>query len=236
MDARILVNFRGGGGAVQTLEGGAGPDRNSAERRTFAHPPTLSGRGATEVDMGLRTLGLAAGTSALMLAQAGPSRAQGAGAWVHVRVEEPARQSKVSVNLPVSVVEAALQAAPDKVVSEGRIHLGRDGNEVSVADLRRAWKELKASGDAEFAAVEDKDEKVRVARAGSLVLVHVEKPAGREAVRVEVPIDVVDALLSGEGAELNIRAAFAQLQKRRGDIVRVNDENSTVRIWIDEGK
>lgn len=187
--------------------------------------------------MRLRTFGLAA-VSAVMLAATGQAAAQGAGAWVHVRVEEPARKSKVSVNLPVSVVEAALQAAPETVVSKGRIRLGRHhgGSDLSVADLRRAWNELKATGDAEFASVEDEDETVKVSRAGNLVLVHVEKPAGREAVRVEVPIEVVDALLSGQGEELNIRAAFAELQKRRGDIVRVRDENSTVRIWIDEGK
>lgn len=188
-----------------------------------------------EVVMRLRALGLGASLSAVMLAQPGPSAAQG-GAWLHVRVDERARPSKVSVNLPVSVVEAALRAAPDRVISEGRLHLGHEGKGVSVADLRRAWQELRATGDAEYATVEEEDQKVRVARAGNLVLVHVEKPAGREAVRVEVPIEVVDALLSGEGEELNVRAAFAQLQKRRGDIVRINDEHSTVRIWIDEGK
>src|SRR5207245_1451395 len=111
-----------------------------------------------------------------------PTSAQGA-AWVHVRVEESARQSKVAVNLPVSVVEAVLRAAPDKVVSKGCIKLGPGGHDLSVADLRRAWTELKASGDAEFATVEDGDETVRVARAGNLVLVHVQKRSGREAVR-----------------------------------------------------
>ena len=47
-------------------------------------------------------------------------------------------------------------------------------------------------------------------------------------------MEVVDALFSGEGDELNVKAAISQLQKRRGDIVRVNDETSTVRVWIDE--
>jgi hypothetical protein len=190
-----------------------------------------------EVAMRRRTLGAAAvAIPILMMTTATRTAAQGPSAWVHVRVEERARQSKVSVNLPVSVVEAALQAAPEKVVTHGRIHLGRDGNDLSLADLRRAWNELKASGDAEFATVEDEEQKVRVARTGNLVLIHIEKPAGREAVRVEVPVDVVDALLSGDSNELNVRAAFAKLQNRRGDIVRVHDDNATVRVWIDEGK
>src|SRR5262249_14063162 len=137
-----------------------------------------------------RTLAAAAvAIPALMMTYPAQTSAQGSAGWVHVRVEEHHKQSKVSVNLPVSVVEAALQAAPETVATHGHIHLGRDGNDLSVSDLRRAWNELKATGDAEFATVEDEDQKVRVARAGDLVLVHVEKPSGREAVRVEVPVE-----------------------------------------------
>jgi hypothetical protein len=189
--------------------------------------------------MRVRTLGLA-GLSALMLAgTAGTVRAQAASgkAWVHIRVEEANRQSKVSVNLPITVVDAALQAAPEDIMSHGKIHLGRMGrHDLTVSDLRRAWNELKATGDTEFATVEDEDQKVRIARAGNLMLIHVDKTDGQESVRVEIPTEVVDALFSGQGEELNLRAGFAELQKRRGDIVRVKDNDSTVRIWIDEGK
>jgi len=47
-------------------------------------------------------------------------------------------------------------------------------------------------------------------------------------------VSLVDALLSGEGDTVNIEAAVTELKKRRGDIVRVHDEGSNVRIWIDE--
>ena len=100
--------------------------------------------------MRVRTLGLA-GFSALMLAgTVGTVRAQAPArkAWVHVRVEEANRQSKVSVNLPVTVVEAALQAAPEDIMSHGHIHLGKMGKrDLSVSDLRKAWNEMKATGD-----------------------------------------------------------------------------------------
>ena len=187
-----------------------------------------------------RTLAVAGAALVLVgsagLAAQGPTATTGRGAWVHVRVEEGANQSKVSVNLPVSVVDAALQAAPETIASGGHIRLGHHGrDDLSVADLRKAWEELKKSGDAEFVTVEEADQTVRVSRSGDLVLVHVDKPSDRNEVRVEVPVDVVDALLSGQGDELDVRAAFAQLQKRRGDIVRVRDDKSTVRIWIDEG-
>jgi hypothetical protein len=182
--------------------------------------------------------GLAAVVSvALIPVQPGLSQAQGTSAWLHIRVEEPAKPSKVSVNLPMAVVEVALQAAPERIATGGRLHLGHHHhNDVSVSQLRRAWNELRSAGDTEFVTVEEEDDTVRISRAGNLVLVQVDKAGSREAVRVEVPVDVVDALLSGQGDELNVRAALARLQSRRGDIVRVNDRDSTVRIWIDERK
>lgn len=179
---------------------------------------------------------IVAASAAACLALALPAGAQGTGAWLHVRVEGPQRQGTVAVNLPLSVVEVALQAAPDTLVSHGHVKLGRHGDDIQVADLRRMWSELKASGDAELVRVEEKDQRVRVARAGDLVLIHVDKPEANESVRIELPTDVVDALLSGEGNQLNVKAALARLQKRRGDIVRVNEKDHSVRIWIDEGK
>jgi hypothetical protein len=99
-------------------------------------------------------------------------------------------------------------------------------------------------GDAELVSVESEDENVKVQRKGDLVLVLVDnKPRtdkeGKakkrgEQVRVEVPVSLVDALLSGEGEEANIEAAVAELKKRRGDIVRVQDDESHVRVWIDD--
>jgi hypothetical protein len=179
---------------------------------------------------------IVAGSAALGLALAIPARAQGNGAWLHVRVEEPQRQSKVAVNLPLSVVEVALQAAPDTLMSHGHLKLGHEGHGLEIADLRKMWNELKAAGDAELVNVEEKDQKVRIARAGELVVIHVDKTEGPESVRIEVPADVVDALLSGEGNELNVKAALTRLQKRRGDIVKVSEKDQSVRIWIDEGK
>jgi len=176
---------------------------------------------------------IGAGLLALALVPGSRLAAQTPTPWLHVRVEEPAKGSRVHVNLPLNVVEVALKAAPDAIASEGRIHLGREGKGMKVADFRRMWTELKAVGDTDLVTVEEKDENVKVARKGGLVEVRVERK-GKEEVKVEVPVEVVDALLSGEGDELNVKAALEQLRTRRGDIVRVNDESNTVRVWIDE--
>ena len=184
------------------------------------------------------------GLVALSVLPAAQAAAQTGTAWLHVRVEEAKEASKVAVNLPMTVVEAILKASPEMIEKHGKIHLG-DEHGLKLADIRKAWKALAEAGDAELVTVESEDENVKVMRKGELVQVFVDKKAkpgkdgktparGGEEVRVEVPVSLVDALLSGEGEEPNIEAAVAELQKRRGDIVRVKDDDSNVRIWIDE--
>jgi hypothetical protein len=192
------------------------------------------------------------GLAALALLPASGALAQTSNAWLHIRVEEAQKGSKVHVNLPMTVVEAVLKATPDIIEEHGKLNLGGHHG-MKLADFRRIWKQLAAVGDAEFVSVESDDENVRVQRKGDLVLVYADhKAVARKAeaekaekaeskggkgpgeVRVEVPVSLVDALLSGEGDEVNIQAAVAEIQKRRGDIVRVHDADSNVRIWIDE--
>ena len=183
------------------------------------------------------------GLLALSVLPAATAAAQTGTAWLHVRVEEAKEASKVSVNLPMAVVEAVLKASPEIIEKHGKVHFG-DEHGLKMADIRKAWKALAEVGDAELVTVESEDENVRVMRKGDLVQVFVDskaragkdgKPAkGGEEVRVEVPVSLVDAFLSGEGEEGNIQAAVAELQKRRGDIVRVKDDDSNVRVWIDE--
>jgi len=183
------------------------------------------------------------GLLALSVLPAATAAAQTGTVWLHVRVEEVKQASKVSVNLPMAVVEAVLKASPEIIEKHGKIHIG-DHHGMKMADLRKVWKELAAVGDAELVTVESEDENVKVMRKGDLVQVFVDNKAkpgkdgkaakGGEEVRVEVPVSLVDAFLSGEGEEGNFEAAVAELQKRRGDIVRVKDDDSNVRIWIDE--
>ncbi len=194
---------------------------------------------------GLGVLAFAAAVASTAAAQTVPSP------WLHVRVEEVKDASKVAVNLPLSVVEAVLKASPEILEKHGRVHIGKDHG-VELSDLRRIWKELAAVGDAELVSVESEDETVKVQRKGEVVQVFVDKkpraakegddkagkPArqrrGGEQVRVEIPVSLVDAFLSGDGEYGNVEAAIAELRTRRGDIVKVQDDDSHVRVWIDE--
>ena len=190
-----------------------------------------------------KTILAGAGLLALAAIDASPIAAQSSTLWLHVRVEEAKDSSKVSVNVPLSVVEAVLKASPEFLEKHGKIHIG-DEHGLKLADLRQVWKELAAVGDAELVSVESDDQNVKVLRKGDIVQVFVdqkprprkdaEKGKGAEQVRVEVPVSLVDALLSGDGDEANVEAAIGELRKRRGDIVRVHDDDSHVRVWIDE--
>ena len=147
------------------------------------------------------------------------ARAEGKTAWIHVRVEEPRKESRVSLNVPLAVAEAALAFAPETVASGGRLHLGGHDRDLSLADLRRAWKELRAAGDAEIVSVEEKDQTVKIDRVGERVRIHVDGRAKAESVNIEVPTAAVDALLSGEGENLNLRGALQEIRQLRGDVV-----------------
>lgn len=168
----------------------------------------------------------------LAVASARPAAAQSAKPWIHVQIEE-AKGSKVSVNLPLSLVQIALKAAPDPILTREHIHIGRHGADLKVADLRKMWAELKSAGDTDLVTVEDEGETVTIRRQGELVQVRVLNTSKKE-VRVDVPVSLVDALLSSEGDTVNLDLAFAELAKRRGDIVNVQDGSDKVRIWIDE--
>jgi hypothetical protein len=179
-------------------------------------------------------LGLAVSALACALAGVAPAlEAQGV-PWIHVEVIENGEKSeKVNVNVPLALAEVALEVLPKDVTEKVATKFQQKG--IELADLRKLWAELKNSGDAEFVTVQSDEETVRVVREGALIRVNVDDRGGDEPeqVRVDLPIEVVDALLSGEGEELNLRAAVQQLRNRRGDIVNVDDGKSKVRVWID---
>jgi hypothetical protein len=173
--------------------------------------------------------------TALLILPAGAARADG-DLWLHVRVDSD-RGEKVSVNLPLSLVEKAVAMIPDEHFRHGElvlddIHWG-NGHHLSIAELRDLWSELQASPDMTFVTVESDHETVRVSKSGGYVLVDAEE-SGDASAEVRIPVSVVDALLSGEGEELDIRAAIEALALHgEGELVTVNEDDERVRVWID---
>jgi len=172
--------------------------------------------------------GLALTLAAGSLAAEAPAR----DLWLHVNVREAAG-GRVSVNLPVAVVEKVAALVPDDARHSGRVRMG--DRDLSAAQLRDLWRAVKDGPDATYVTVDEKDGKVRVAKSGRYLLVRADgSHARRSQVDVRVPISVVEALLSGDGDELNVGAALQALARHgEGELVTVDDEKDTVRIWVD---
>ena len=154
--------------------------------------------------------------------------------WIHVEISGESGEN-VNLNLPLAAVSAMIALAPDTIVEDGQLQLG-DVHEVPVAAIRDMWLELRDVGDAEFVTIQHEGQDVRIAREGGTIRVNVNDQDGdaSEEVKIEIPVSVVDALLSGGGDTLNVRAAIEELGTLRGELVRVIESDNNVRIWIDE--
>jgi len=173
--------------------------------------------------------GLLAASMAVFALPALPAEAQEAH-WLHVRVEEPG-ETRVSMNLPLALVEIGLDMADRHVMQGKGTHWGPEGK-VSVADLRRMWTELETVGDADFVEIQDGDTHVHVSRRGDQVLMRIDEGL-KTRIRMEMPTAVVQTMLGTEGEELNLRDAVRELARSGSrDILEVQDGETTVRIWI----
>ena len=157
--------------------------------------------------------------------------------WLHVQVtaaEDGAEN--VSVNVPLAAAEPMLALVPHRILSDGQLSLAGRDVPINIGAMRDLWRVLTEVGDTEFVTVDGEDETVRIAREGDQITVQVEDRGeeGSETVDVQLPIVVVDALLSGDGETLNVRAAVERLGELRGDIVRVSEDERQIRVWIDE--
>lgn len=162
-----------------------------------------------------------------------PSLALAEGNWVHVRIlEEGADGDRVSVNMPVQTIATMLPMIESEDLKEGRIRI--DGHEIDGRDLRALWQSIQDAGDGEFLTVDTKDEKVRVAKKGALLFVECEDDAEGDRVDIQIPIAVVNALLSGPEDQLDLLAGLQALETHGREIqVTVNDEHTAIRIWVD---
>ena len=113
--------------------------------------------------MNRRSIALAA-VAVLLIGSAAAVQAQES-SWIHVRVNE-AEGAKINVNLPMSLVEVAMEMAQDHIFDEDHgIDIGRH-HDMELADLRRMWEELRLAGDAEYVSGNDDDEHIRIYRQG----------------------------------------------------------------------
>jgi hypothetical protein len=119
----------------------------------------------------------------------------------------------------------------------GKVWLGSE--DLDNADIRAILEAVRDAEDGEYVRVEGHDETVRVAKRGAYMHVRVEEHDSwgdaDELVRIRIPMAVVEALIQGEGEELDVAAAVDALDELgKMELVSVDDGESTVRVWIDE--
>jgi hypothetical protein len=164
--------------------------------------------------------------------------------WLHIKVHDGNDDSRVSINLPLSVVEAATPLIPEEARTASQLRV--DGHDLSVHDLRRIWREVQRQPDAAYVTIDEGHARVRVARSGGYLLIRAadrdtaESGSGRDRlhggdhVEVRIPVPVVDALLQGAGDRFDLAAAVAALARTgEGELVTVNGGHETVRMWVD---
>jgi len=177
---------------------------------------------------------LALATLALGLGTAGAFAVQSDNLWIHIHVID-GKDGKVSINLPVSMVETMAGHLTTQTDGGARLRL-RD-HDVTVAQLRAMWNDLRQQPDATFISMEDIDSRVRVAkRNGDLIVRSWEDRAGKsEEMEMRIPGTVVDALLSAPGDQLDVAGALRALARHgEGELVTVDGTGETVRIWVDD--
>lgn len=149
--------------------------------------------------------------------------------WFNLQVNDPTEPVEVSVRVPMPLVEAALDGVHSHRLSHGRLHLGCDRHRVDWKSLLARVQALPAGGEVSF---REDGADVRAARRGELVTITVDAERA-EHVIVSLPAVLVDAL-SVESGELDLRALVRKIHGMRGELLRVEADNATVRMWVEE--
>jgi hypothetical protein len=155
------------------------------------------------------------------------------GLYLHVHVEEDGGET-VNLNLPLSTVESLLPMIPEDVARDGHVRL--DEHDLDLTELRRAWQDLRSEPDFTLASIQQGDSNVHVAKEGEYLVARVLEGDGAAGARIHarIPARVVDALLSGDGDRLDLRAAIQALAlEGEGELVTVEEDGSRVRVWVD---
>lgn len=157
--------------------------------------------------------------------------------WLHIKVDDSGGDNEmVRVNVPLSLAEKVLPCVHAENFDGGKVRIQGSLNGI---DLRQLVEAIRDAGDNEFVTVRDRHDDVRIAKAGGNLLIKVREKDGERkreqtTVDIKVPFTVVQALLSAGKDELDVTAAIRALRAQGNtELVTVNDNTESVRIWVD---
>lgn len=152
--------------------------------------------------------------------------------WINVHVSEPAEETEVKIHLPFTLVTAAVQAVKTEDFDQGKVKLHLEDTEIDIVALLR---EIKKAPDGEYVKVEDKEADVLITKKRGTIYIDVNEKKGEKAkVKVTVPDTILDAVHIDEDNQIDVAAMLSALEDvDSGDLVTVDAEGTSVRIWIE---
>lgn len=149
--------------------------------------------------------------------------------WLHLRVADE-DGTRVSINLPFSIVEKAVPLIPPHALRHARMEC--NGERIDSAAFRNAVRQSAATGSA---AYDGDGHHVVITRANGVVSIVASDIDGGDTVRLRLPASVIDPMVGRKSEEIDLRAAvIAMTQQGSGDLMFADSEDATVRVWIDE--
>lgn len=154
--------------------------------------------------------------------------------WLHIKVDDPRKEETVRVNIPIALMETLLPMVQENAIRNGKIRI--HDKSVSKDELKKLWSSIKQEGDTEYLTIEKPGETVTVSMQGKFFVVQTEQDS-EKSVNIKIPAAVMDAMLSGDGDEIDLMAAAKALRESGvKEIISVKDNDATVRVWIDSNK
>jgi hypothetical protein len=169
---------------------------------------------------------------AAALLAAAPLGAADPDRWLNVNVLDKSDGTKIEVHLPIQLVVAVLNSVDAENFHGGKVQLDIEDADIDWPQLLAA---VKGAPDGEFVKVDAPDAKVQVSkRAGTLYVNVVETAEDHATVNVTLPMAMIDALKFDDANQIDVAALLTGLdQLPDGDLVTVEADDATVRVWVE---
>ena len=144
--------------------------------------------------------------------------------------EDRGDHANVRIHLPLRMVE---RMAPLIAATEGDRHIRLNRRNLDAVELREIWVAMRDARDAPV-DVRRGRETIRVSKKDGFLYLKHDDRWDDESFEARVPEAVVEALLSGTEGDFAFTEALRTLARMgEGELVRVDSDDATVRIWVD---
>lgn len=155
--------------------------------------------------------------------------AWGGDRWFNLQVTDPTEPVEVSMRVPLPLVTSVLDSVHCSRVRSHHVRLDWD---LDLADTRALVERALALPDGGETRLEQDGTDVVARRHGTMILLEVTERHG-EAVEIELPMALLDAFDIRDD-RLDLKPLVHRLEGVVGEVMRVKDGETRVRMWVEE--